>query len=510
MARRRTSMKKVKEIIRLSHKKLSHREIAASVGIGKSTVSDTLKKLKESNIELREVLTFSEDQILKLLYPPNQLENSEEQKPDWKHVASQLAKKGVTRRLLWCEYRESAPEGLSYSQFCRDFREWKKHSKLPMVFDYEPGDCVFIDFSGLTVPYFCPTRNEVFDAEIFVGTLGYSGYTFVLACESQKRSDWLDAHTKLYEFLGGVPVKTIPDNLKSAVSKPCRYEPELNPSYRELAVHYGTCVIPARSGKPKDKARVEKAVQDIQTAILAKLRNLTFTSVYEINEMIAPLNREFNTSKFQRFDFSRQDLFEDEKAEFTSLPQQRFELAEWKTVKVNIDYHFEYDGHYYSVPYQNVGESIEARCTKTSIEAYLGGARIAVHPRSYKKARHSTIPNHMPKNHQKHVEWTPERILSWAKSLGTSVGLICKNIIAAKVFPEQAYRSCLGIIRLGDKYGTDNLEKACSYGLTLGSSSYTSIKSILETKSYLRQNEETTPKTPILEHDNIRGGNYYH
>lgn len=301
----------------------------------------------------------------------------------------------------------------------------------------------------------------------------------------------------------------VPGNLKSGVTKPCRYEPDINPTYQEMASHYGIAVIPARVRKPKDKAKVENGVQVVERRILAKLRNRQFFSLSELNEAIGELLEELNNRPFQKIPGSRLSMFNEiEKPALRALPQTPYAYAEWKKAGVNIDYHVEVDGHYYSVPHALMKQRLDVRITSSTIEIFHKGKRVASHARSFRKGTHTTIPEHMPKSHRQHSQWTPSRIISWGEKAGLSVGKMFSEIMKSRPHPEQGYRSCLAIIRLRDKYGNERLEAACKRALVIGSPSYKSVKSILKTGLY-KQELLTLERSKPVEHKNIRGSDYY-
>jgi transposase len=347
-----------------------------------------------------------------------------------------------------------------------------------------------------------------------VATLGASNYTFAEATLSQDLPSWIQSHVHAFEFFHGVPEILIPDNLKTGVTHPCHYEPDINPTYLNLAEHYGTVVIPARVRKAKDKAKVESAVLIAERWILAALRNRTFFSLEELNEAIREKLKDFNLRRFQKLNTTRKDLFENlDRPALKPLPEKPYEYAEWKKARVNIDYHIEIDGHYYSVPYQLVKESVEVRFTPTTIEVLFKNRRVASHPRSYRKGGFTTLKEHMPKAHQQYLEWTPSRIIRWAQQLGPNTEKLVTQILERKPHPQQGFRSCLGIIRLGKLYSQERLEAACAYAISIQGFFYKSVQSILKNRldqkhTLLPIREESTLLLP-LPHPNIRGKEYY-
>ena len=367
-----------------------------------------------------------------------------------------------------------------------------------------------MDYAGQTVPVINPLTGEITLAQIFVAVLGASNYTFAEAAESQTLPIWISSHQRAFEYFGGVPSAVIPDNLKSAVSKACRYEPDINPTYQEMATHYGVVILPARVRKPKDKAKVEGGVLIVERWILAALRHRTFFSVAELNAAIAGLLERLNTRPFKKLEGNRRTLFEQvDRPALKPLPQTPYEYAEWKKARVNIDYHIEVEGHYYSLPYALVKEQVDVRLTTTTIECFHRGERVASHLRSVQKGRHTTQIGHMPLSHQRTVEWTPERMTKWAETTGPATALVVATILSARLHPQQGFRSCLGILRLGKSYGNNRLEAACQRAYALKGCSYQSVASILKSGMDQKPLHPDRPETPIPEHTNIRGSEYY-
>jgi transposase len=429
--------------------------------------------------------------------------------PDWTVIHEELRKKSVTLQLLWEEYKVQHPEGYQLTQFCEYYSRWRKKLDLSMRQTHKAGEKMFVDYAGQTVPVTDPQTGVVREAEIFVAVLGASNYTFSEATWDQSLASWTGSHVHAFEYFEGVPEIVVPDNLQSGVSKACRYEPDLNPAYHDMAVHYGTAVIPTRVRRPKDKAKVEAGVQIVERWILAALRNRTFFSLRDLNEAIAQLLEKLNARPFKKLEGSRRSWFEKiERPALRALPETPYALAEWKKARVNIDYHIELEGHYYSVPYGLVHEEVDARYTRTCVEIFFRGKRIASHLRDQRRGRHSTQREHMPKSHQHYLEWTPSRILSWAGQIGEATGKLAERILEIRQHPEQGYRSCLGILRLGKCYGPERLEAASKRALAIGASSYKSIRSILENGLDREAMPENLPALKT-QHPNLRGRDYY-
>jgi transposase len=352
--------------------------------------------------------------------------------------------------------------------------------------------------------------GEIRPAQIFVGVLGASSLTYAEASRSQELADWIGAHVRMFEYFGGVPRLIVPDNLKSGVTRACTYEPDINPTYHELAVHYGTAVLPTRTGKPRDKAKAEVGVQIIEREILAALRKLTFFGVGELNQEIRRRLDRLNDRPFQKLEGSRRSLFEAiERDALLPLPEARYEFARWKKARVNIDYHVDVMGHYYSVPHALVREQVDVRITTSVIEILHGGRRVAIHVQSPKKGGFTTEPGHRPKAHQKHLEWTPSRIVAWAEKTGPRTGELARRILESRPHPEQGYRACLGLMRLGTTYTAERLEAACDRALRIGGHSYRSVKSILQNGLDRVPLEPETPLALPQEHEHVRGSAYY-
>lgn len=507
-------MRKVGEIFRLSTEcgKKTNRAIARSCGISHTAVNEYLKRAREAGLSEAEIGRMSEYELKERLKAAGLSEAGKPSRPqaDWSKVYEELKNKSVTLQLLWEEYKVSHPEKhYRLSQFCELYRRWKKKLDVSLRQTHKAGEKLFVDYAGQTVSVTDPVTGEVRQAQIFVSVLGASNYTFCEATWDQSLESWTDSHIHAFEYFGGVPEIVVPDNLKSGVSKACRYEPDLNPTYHEMAVHYGTAVIPARARRPKDKAKVEVGVQIVERWILAAIRNRTFFSLSELNLAISELLEKLNARPFKKLEGSRKSWFETiERTALKSLPVERYVLARWKRATVGIDYHVELEGHYYSVPHGLRQQEVELRYTSTTVEILFRSKRIASYLRDSRKGRHTTQSEHMPLNHQQYLEWTPSRILNWAGTMGKATRKVAEAIITGREHPEQGYRSCLGILRLGKLYGKDRLESACGRALAIGSARYKSIRSILENGLDRETVPESKPTQGIV-HANLRGAGYY-
>ena len=449
-----------------------------------------------------------------LLYPPTPHSSEARFIPDWAVVHQEMRRKHVTLQLLWEEYKRDHPEeGYEYSQFCHLYREFRGKLDVVMRQQHVAGEKVFVDYSGDGIDIVDRGTGEIWEAQLFVAVLGASSYTYAVATESQELRWWIEAHIRTFEYFGGVSEIMVPDNTRTAVTRPCNYEPDLNPTYQEMARYYDTAVIPARKRKPKDKAKVEGGVLIAQRWILAALRNHTFFSLQQANQAIFEKLEELNNKRFQKLPTTRRELFETlDRPALKALPATRYEMSEWSRPKVSIDYHVEIERHYYSVPHSLIHKRMDARRTTTIIEICFKGRRVAAHRRSYVVGGYTTIKEHMPKAHQQHLEWTPSRIIRWAEKTGPRTGLLIQTLIESKPHPEQGYRASLGILRLEKRYTTERLEAACDRALAIDSISYRAVNSILKTgMDRLPDPSDSEPQLDLpVDHANVRGPDYYH
>jgi transposase len=506
-------MRKLREVLRLKFETdLSNRRIARSCGVSRPSVAEYLQRFQEAGLSWPQAAELDDATLEGKLYPPTPvLPAAERTVPDWAHVHRELRRKGVTLTLLWHEYKAAHPEGFQYSWFCDQYRAWAGKLDVVMRLEHRAGEKLFVDYAGQTVEVVDPRTGEIREAQVFVAVLGASNYTYAEATWTQQLPDWIDAHVRAFEFLGAVPELIVPDNLRSGITKAHRYEPDVNPTYADLAHHYGVAVLPARARRPRDKAKAEAGVLLVERWILAVLRHRTFFSLGELNREIARLLERLNARPFKKLPGSRRELFEQlDRPALRPLPAQPYEFAEWKKVRVNIDYHVEVDGHYYSVPYALVRKKLEARFSARTVECFLKGQRVASHPRSYLKGHHTTVAEHMPESHRQYAEWTPERLIGWAEKTGPATASVVRTILQRRTHPQQGFRACLGILRLGKGFGDERLEAACRRALKLNACSYKSIDSILRQGLDRKALPEQQELELSLEHDNIRGSDYYH
>ena len=506
-------MRKVRDVLRLKFDGgQTNRRIARSCQISRPTVSDYLLRFEKAGLTWPAAALLDDAALEGKLFPPAPVASTAERAaPDWSQVHRELRRKGVTLTLLWHEYKAAHPEGFQYSWFCDQYRAWTRKLDVVMRQEHRAGEKLFVDYAGQTAEVVDRRSGEIRQAQIFVAVLGASSYTYAEATWTQQLPDWIGSHVRAFEFLGGVSEVLVPDNLRSGVSKAHRYEPDLNPTYADLASHYGVAVLPARVRKPRDKAKAEAGVLLVERWILAVLRHRTFFSLPELNREIARLLERLNTRPFKKLPGTRRELFEKlDRPALRSLPADPYEFAEWKKVRVNIDYHVEIEGHYYSVPYQLVSKALEARYSERTVECFHKGQRVASHPRSHLKGHHTTLPEHMPTSHRSYAEWTPQRLIRWAEKSGPATAGMVQTILERRAHPQQGFRSCLGIMRLGKRFGEERLEAACRRALTLGACSYKSIESILRQGLDRKAVPEQQDLDLTIAHENIRGSDYYH
>ena len=514
MATGRLLMRKIRDILRLKWQlDKSNRETARSLGLSPSSVTSTMNRARVAELNWEQAESLTDDELETRLYGERISSNKKRPIPDFSSLDIELRKPGVTLEQLHWKYLQEEPEGYRYSRFCQLYRQWRGRSEPTMRQVHKAGDKLFIDYSGKKPSYIERTTGEVHEVELFVAALGASNYTYGEATETQKSRDFVASNVRTLEYIGGVPGALVPDQLKSAVTKADKYEPQIQRTYAELARHYDTAVVPARPRKPRDKAKGEAAVKAFQHFVLARLHDEQFFSLAELNERIAELRDAFNDKPMKGYGGkSRRQLFEElDRPALKGLPMQRFVYAEWKSAKVNIDYHVVLDKHFYSVPHGLVRESVEVRYTATTVGIFHRGKRVASHVRSYDNGRHTTTPEHMPAAHRAHLEWTPTRLINWAGTVGPQVKALVEAILETRRHPEQGYRSCLGILRLEKRYGGPRLDAACRRALAVGARSYKNVESILRNGLDGQPLPgESSDEREALTHDNIRGPEYYH
>ncbi len=513
MPSKRIPMRKIIDILRLKYEaKLSHEKIARACGLSKGAVGKYVNLASALGVDWPLPAGMDEAQLESMLFRGDAKAPSRYAEPDFPRLHQELKRKGVTLQLLWAEYAEThGQSAYRYSRFCYHYQQWRDRQKRSMRQVHKAGEKLFIDYCGPSVPVVNATTGEYRQAQVFVAVMGASNYTYAEATWTQTLPDWIASHQRALRFFGGVVELLVPDNLRSAVSKACRYAPEPNATYQELARHYNTAILPARPYKPQDKAKAEVGVQVVERWILARLRHQTFFSLAELNETIAGLLEALNNRPFQKQPGSRKSLFESlDRPVLKLLPATPYEYAEWKQAKPGIDYHVEVGKHYYSVPHTWVGRVLDVRATATVVEVFHKGVRIASHPRA-RGGGFTTCPEHMPKSHREHRQWSPGRFLNWAKDIGPATLQVVKRQLHERPHPEHGYRSCLGLLSHARRYGKTRLEAACERALAIHSPTYRSVTSILQ-QGLDREpvaGEEDTP-TPLPLHANVRGPGYYH
>ena len=508
------SMLKIKEVFRLKYEaKLSARKIARALNISHTVVNGYVRRFDTLSLAYEELMELSDREILSKLFD---LESKPTKYPipNWSKVHQELRSKIVTLELLHEEYRKDYPDGhYGYTWFCNQYKAYAKKLSPSMRQIHKAGEKVFIDFSGTRQAIADPRTGEISYAEIFVAVLGASGYPFVIAVPSQKKADFIHAHNVMFKAFGGVPELLVPDNLKSAVTRADRYEPDLNPDYEKLAVHYGTAIMPARGFKPKDKSLVENGVKLAQRWLLARLRHETFYSIVQLNSRINELMPLYRNKKMKRLDVSRQELFDTiDKPALQPLPVNEYEYKEFKLLKVSIDYHIQLDYVFYSVPYQLIHKKVEVWFSSKMVSIYFEGKEVATHPRLYKRGAYSTQKAHMSSAHQKYLEWSPGRIMNWGLTIGKHTSKLLQTIMERKPHPEMGYRSCLGVMRTFEKHkekgmSEEQLDEIAAYALHTQKFRLKQIKVLLVSPP--KEPEADATLNLLSDHENLRGSSYY-
>jgi transposase len=522
MARKRISMKKMREVIRLKMSNdFSERQIARALNISRPVVAKYWREFQASGLRFEHIETMADSKLMQIFEkrPVVQKQKCDKYKilaKYFPYLLKELSRKGVTLHRLWEEYKQKYPDGYQYSQFCYHFQVWRGASDVRMHIDHKAGDKMFVDYTGTKRAVIDLKSGKETPMEVFVAILGASGLTYVEATPSQEKEEWIRSNERAFWYFGGVSAAIIPDNLRSGVSRSNRYEPEINPTFDDFADHYGTFIIPTRVRKMRDKALVENAVKLVYQRIYAPLRNRVFYSLKQLNEAIWELLEEHNNKNFQRLDFSRRELFEQvEKSALKPLPKERYPMKTTKWATVGINYHVELrdDRHYYSVPYylRKKGEKTKVKMVydERIVAIYYDNVRVVQHKRDRRPNKYTTLPEHMPAEHRFYAEWSPERFCRWAKSIGEEVLQVIENVLKSRKHPEQAFKVCLGILSLAKKYGPQRLNKACGKANRFGTYSYKRIESMLKLGVEEEQQKEMEFISSIPVHDNIRGSQYY-
>lgn len=513
MAKERVPMRKVREILRMRWElKLSVREVAKSLGVSVGVVSKVANRAHLAGLDWASAQPLSEAELEVKLYGAGTRRDRSRPAPDPVWIHAELRRAGVTLELLHLEYLEQHPTGLRYTAFCDVYRGWLSTRGLSMRQVHKAGEKCFVDYSGKKPCIVDPETGQKIEVELFVAVLGASGFVYAEATRTQRSADFIGSHNRAFEEFGGVPRMVVPDQLRSAVSSPCRYEPGIQRTYAEWARHYHTAVVPARPGKPRDKAKVEVAVQVVQRWILARLRHEVFFSLEALNARIRDLTNELNARPMRRLGGqTRCELFARyDRPALLPLPEARFEYAEWKQATVNVDYHVELDRHWYSVPHPLVHKRVELRATASTVEVLHGGQRVASHVRSHVPYRHTTDPAHMPEAHRRHFRGA-DAVLGWASSVGPMTEAMVQRLLEQNPIREVGWRSARGLQRVGERYGAERTELACTRALALGARSYKTVARILALgRERMPLPGEETPEEPTIHHENVRGPDYYH
>lgn len=504
-------MRKIRDVLRLQAAGLSKRQIAVSLGVGRTAVGEYLERAEGAGLIWPLPEGLCDDALEQRLFAAGRSGRTKGRpQPDWPAIHRELRRPGVTLSLLWEEYRAVHPDGYGYSRFCELYRRWQGRLSPTMRQVHVAGERMFVDYAGATLEVIDGLSGEVREAQLFVAVLGASSYTYGEATWTQSLSDWTASHCRAFAFFGGVPAQTVCDNLKSGVIKACFHEPTVNRTYADLAAHYGTAIVPARPYKPRDKAKVEVGVQVVERWIVARLRNRRFFSLAELNAAIGALLEALNDRVTRHLGTSRRALFERlERPALKALPQEPYVHAEWAERRVGLDYHVEVEKHYYSVPHTLLREKVWARMTQRTLEIFHRGKRVAAHVRASPDRRHTTVRAHMPSSHRRYADWTPERLRRQAGEIGRHTATLVDVIMRERTHPEQGFRAAIGILRLAKSHGRDRLEAACARALEIGARSYTSVNSILK-NNLDRKRPEPATDGPAISHPNIRGAGYFH
>jgi len=493
---------------------VSKHQIARRTGVVPSTVRETLKRFAASGLSWPLGEEVTDTVLAARMYRNAGKKQGHRQfaEPDWAWVHRELKRKHVTLTILWDEYIAQHPDGYRYSRFCDLYRSWEGKLSVTMRQSHAGGEKLFVDYAGDRVEVFDRLTGEARPAWIFVAVMGASSFTYAEATWTQGLADWIGAHTRAFEAIGGVAHLIVPDNTKTAVIKACLYEPAVNRTYTEMAAHYDTAILPARPRKPRDKAKVEAAVLIMERWILGRLRHQRFYSLEDLNAAIRTLLVRVNDAlPIRRLGQTRRQLLEAlDRPALKPLPVEAYVFAEWRIRRVGIDYHVEVERHYYSVPHRFAKEQVEARLTARTVEIFVKGERVAAHMRGSGNGKHTTVPEHMPASHRRYAGWTIERIRHDAAGIGPSAAALCELILTERSHPEQGFRACLGIVRLVKAFGPARVEAATARALEIGARTYGSVKSILDNNLDRQAAPKRGEDGGAIQHRNIRGSRYYH
>jgi transposase len=510
-------MSKEKQILQLLRSGYSQRKVAGTLSVSRNTVARVATAASKQAVSDAVLETIDETQLHQKLFPEELLLPTLVT-PDFAYIHNELLRNGVTLKLLWEEYvdtcREAGKPPYGYSQYCKLYQDYVDKNRLTMHIQHKPGDKLMVDWAGTTLPLYDRLTGESCKAYLFVATLPFSMYCYAQACLTMKEEDWINAHILMYEYFGGVARILTPDNLKVGIISNKKHEdPIVNRAYQELAEYYKTALLPARVLAPRDKAAVEGSVGNLTSHIIARLRNLKFFDIHTMNNAILKELDRFNQVPFQKKEGCRFSVFEEEELPFLQpLPSIPYEFAQWKTATVQLNYHVSIDYQNYSVPYEYVKKKVDVRYTKSSIEVYYKGKRICSHRRLYgRRGQYSTVVDHMPANHQLYSEWDRARFLKWAITIGEATQQVVLKMFESYRVEEQAYKGCLSLLKLADKYTPDRLEKACQVALTrIPSPRYKNIRLILESGNDKAAGEpQSSTDTASQKYALVRGAAYY-
>jgi transposase len=514
MANKIISMAKLRQVLRLYSQGKSKLQIATHAHVSRNTVKKYIKEFEQSALSFEQIDTLSDKDLELLFAKPEENPLDKKLQTLFNHfpvVDKELKKKGITRQMLWADYKQHNPTGVGRSQFNRYYAQWKNQVNPTMRMEHKAGDKMYVDFAGDRLSIIDKQTGEVQQVEVFVAILGASQLTYVEAVPTQQKEDFITACENALHYYGGVPAAIVPDNLKSAVTKSSKYEPIINEAFADFAEHYGTTILPARAYKPRDKALVENAVRLVYTRIYAKIKSTAYFTLEELNAAIKIALEEHNNALLKGRNYSRRQQYEEiERMALQPLPALRYEIKKqlYATVMKNGHVSLSADKHYYSVPYTYIGKKVKLMYTSHIVKVFYNYECIAEHKRIKSSHTYSTQKDHMASTHRFVSEWTAERFLNWAAAIHEDVRLYILKILDRKQHPEQAYKSCVGILSFCKKVGNDRLIKACQRALGYGVYNYSIIQKILE-KNLDTQPEEESPQIEMPLHDNIRGEDYY-
>jgi transposase len=515
MASTPIAMSTLKQIIRLKQQGKSLKQIVRICETSRNTVRKYVALSDQSSFTADELLNM-DDHTLELALLPVDSKGRDHRYEvlvaQLEHYQDELRRTGVNRWVLWSEYRQANTNGYSYTQFCYHLSLYANLKNISLHIEHIPGDLLYVDFTGKLLSYVEPATGEVIKVQVFAATLGFSQYSYVEAVPSQKTEDFISALNRCFIFFQGVTKGIVPDNLKSAVIKTDRYEPELNKLLEDLANHYNTTIIPARSRKPQDKSLVENLVKHTYSRIYAPLRNRTFTSLQEINQAIREQLTIHNALKFKRHDYSRLDLYlSQEKAALIPLPEQLFHIKKYRTLKLSKFCYIQLgeDKHYYSAPFTYIGQELEVAYTQTMVWIYHKHKLIAQHVRNVMVGRYSTIAEHLPSYHKIYLERSPKYYIQRADKISLNAQSVITRVFSTKKHPEQLYKSCEGILSLAIRYGKIDFDKACSLALELDACNYTIMENVLKNGMTEVGTQKTLDFKAGRDPKNVRGKDYY-